>query len=142
MLTLQRRLQFCLRIRAGITVPNINEGILHYRKCSCCDCCVTRRITSYLFYSIKRILLVSSQGLALLEFFPHAILFFQSLINADIFWLDGPYSQNFLVFFILSNRNTKVWSKEISMSPYVAKMFFVQVDEDFWLCWCVWYKNI
>ena len=47
-----------------------------------------------------------------------------------------------LFFFILSDRNTKVWSKEISMSPYVAKMFFVQVDEDFWLCWCVWYKNI
>ena len=35
--------------------------------------------------SMKRIALASSQDLALLGFFPYAILFSQSLINADIF---------------------------------------------------------
>ena len=33
-------------------------------------------------YSMKDIALASSQGLALLGFFPHAILYSQSLINA------------------------------------------------------------
>ena len=33
----------------------------------------------------------------------------------------------------LSNTNTEIWSKERSMSPYVAKMFFLQVDEGFWI---------
>ena len=43
---------------------------------------------SYLFtYCMKRIALASSQGLALLGFFPNAILFSQSLINTDIFLL-------------------------------------------------------
>ena len=31
----------------------------------------------------------------------------------------------------LSNTNTEIWSKEKSMGPYVAKMFFLQVDKIF-----------
>ena len=37
----------------------------------------------------------------------------------------------------LGNTNTEIWSKEMSMGPYVAKMFFLQVDEGFWLYWCL-----
>ena len=33
----------------------------------------------------------------------------------------------------LSNINTEIWSKERSMGPYVAKVFFSQVDKVFWL---------
>ena len=47
-----------------------------------------------------------------------------------------------LFFFYFEQQKYQNLILEISMSPYVAKMFFVQVDEDFWLCWCVWYKNI
>ena len=35
--------------------------------------------------------------------------------------------------FLLSNADTEIWSKEKSMAPYVAKMFFYQGDEGFWL---------
>ena len=37
----------------------------------------------------------------------------------------------------LGNTNTEIWSKEMNMGPYVAKMFFLQVDEGFWLYWCL-----
>ena len=37
----------------------------------------------------------------------------------------------------LGNTDTEIWSKEMSMGPYVAKMFFLQVDEGFWLYWCL-----
>ena len=57
-------------------------------------------------YSIKRIALASSQGLALLGFFPHAISFSQSLINnADIF---SPLALILKLSLILSNTNTKL----------------------------------
>ena len=44
----------------------------------------------------------------------------------------------------LRNTNTKIWSKERSMGPYVAKIFFLQIDEGFWQSSYigVWYKNI
>ena len=47
-------------------------------------------------------------------------------------------SQKFLVpIFInlgrMNNANTEIWSKGMSIGPYVAKMLFLQVDEGFWL---------
>ena len=40
---------------------------------------------------------------------------------------------------LFSNANTEIWFKvqKRSMGPYVAKMFFLQVDEGFWLYWCL-----
>ena len=58
------------------------------------------RLASYLHTALNESLLLS-QGLSLLVFFPFVILFFQSLINADIFlslWGKGPHPQMFLVF--------------------------------------------
>ena len=40
----------------------------------------------------------------------------------------------------LNNANTEIWSKERSMGPYVAKMFFPQVDEGSSYTG-VWYKK-
>ena len=58
-------------------------------------------------YSMKRITLVSSQDLILLGFFRYAILFFQSLINVDIFYLCDK-ALIIKCFFILSNTNTEI----------------------------------
>ena len=43
-----------------------------------------------------------------------------------------------------SNVNTEIWFKvqKRSMDPYVAKMFFLQVDEAFWLYWCLIQKYL
>ena len=48
---------------------------------------------------MKQIALASSQALALLRFFPYAILFSKSLINADIFFPQDPDPQMFLLLF-------------------------------------------
>ena len=75
-------------------------------------------------YSIKRIALAINQGLALLEFFSHPILFSQSLINADIFYLyDKPWSPNVIWFWATQIYRNLI--EETSMGPYVAKMFFL-----------------
>ena len=97
---------------------------------------------SYLFtYCMKRIVLASSQGLALLGFFPNAISFSQSLINTDIFLLYDDKSHDPQIFSLfLRITNTEIWSKERSMGPYVAKMFFPQVDEGSSYTG-VWYKK-
>ena len=56
-------------------------------------------------------------------FFPYALSFSQSWINADIFYL---YDKALTLkrSLILSNTNNKIWSKKLG--PYVAKIFFVQ----------------
>ena len=62
---------------------------------------------SLVIYSMKRIALASSQGLALLGFFLYVLSFSQSLVNADDFYL---YDKA-LIFkhsLILSNTNTKI----------------------------------
>ena len=69
--------------------------------------------------------LASSQSLALHGFFPYPILFYQSSIIADISYL---YVDKVLILkcsLFLINTNTEIWSKEESMGPYVAKMFFL-----------------
>ena len=49
--------------------------------------CAPRVIIQLFTYSMERIALASKKSLALLGFFPYAISFSQSLINADIFYL-------------------------------------------------------
>ena len=39
-----------------------------------------------------------------------------------------------------SNTNTEIWSNKRSMGPYIAKIFFLLVDEGFWLYWCLLQK--
>ena len=65
---------------------------------------------SYLQY--KRIAFASSQGPALLGFFPYVIIFSQSLINADI------------ILPLCSEPDPQSAPKE-SMGPYLAKLFFL-----------------
>ena len=40
-------------------------------------------------------------------------------------------------FLFLSNTNTEIQSKERCIGHYVAEMFFLQVDDVFWLYWCL-----
>ena len=91
---------------------------------------------------MKRIALDSNQGLALLEFFPYAILFFQALISADIFYLHDDKVLTLKCSLFLSSTNNKIWSKERSMGPYEAKMLFLQVDGGFWLYCCLMQKYL
>ena len=90
---------------------------------------------------MKQTALANSQGLALLRFIPYAILFSQSSINPDILYL---YDDKVLILkfsWFSSNTNTQVWTKERSMGPYVAKMFFLQEMKVSGYTG-VWYKNI
>ena len=48
----------------------------------------------------------------------------------------------FVCSLFLSKTNTEIWSKEKSMGPSVAKMFFLQVVESFWLYWCLIQKYL
>ena len=60
---------------------------LQIAKCSCCGCTpipisqLASQLAIYTYSTMKRVALASSQGIALLGFFPHAILFPQSQIN-------------------------------------------------------------
>ena len=109
---------------------------------------------SYLpVYSMKRIALASSQGLALFGFFPYTLIIFPIIIDH---WSMMIYNKALILKYslILSNTNTKIWSKKwvdfyplsvimksyLSTIPYVTKMFFLQssqMDEGFWLYWCL-----
>ena len=76
------RQQFCISYELEILFPNINEGV------NCLTFLWLRCLlppNPLAINSIKRIALSSSQVLALLEFFPYALSFSQSVINADIF---------------------------------------------------------
>ena len=83
---------------------------------------------SYLpVYSMKQIALASSQGLVLLGFFPYALSFSQSLINADIYFFISMtrfWSSNVLWFEATKYQN--LIQKMRMMGPYVAKMLFLQ----------------
>ena len=46
-------------------------------------------------------------------------------------------------YLILSNANTKIWSKKMSIGPYVAKTFFLQSRQTKISGYTgVWYKNV
>ena len=45
-------------------------------------------------------------------------------------------------FLFLSNKNTKIWFEERSMGAYVAEILFLQVDDAFWLYWCLNYYSV
>ena len=93
--------QFCVSLRAGNTVPKHKWG-----------------------YKLQNFpVAVSLDPLA--GFFPSAILFSQSLINAGIFYLYDDKAVVILkcFLFILSITNTEIWSNERIMGPYVAHMF-------------------
>ena len=87
--------QFCVSLRAGNTVSKHNWGY-KWKKFPVAAL-LSPRPTSY--YSMEQITLVT-QCLALLGFFQYAIIFSQSLINANIFlplW-QVPDSQKFFDF--------------------------------------------
>ena len=76
-------------------------------------------------YSMKRIAFASSQGLALLGFFPYALLFSQSLTNADIFFISMTRLWSSKVLWFWATQIPKSDPKN-EYGSYVAKMFFLQ----------------
>ena len=71
---------------------------------------------SYLsVYSMKRITVASSQDLALLGFFPYALIIFPTIIDhwSMLIFFFYLYDKALILkcFLILSNTNTKIWSK-------------------------------
>ena len=104
--------QFCVSLRAGNTVSKY-KWVLLLSGCGCAP----RPITS-----LAICIQYETNHICQLGFFPYAILFSQWLISTDV--------------------NTQILKsdlkcKERSMGGYVAKMFFLQVDEGFWLYWCL-----
>ena len=91
-------------------------------------------LASYLHTAWNESHFASSQGLALLGFFPYTISF-PNQWSIEMFYL---YDDKVLILkcsLFFRATNTEIWSKERSMGPYVAKMFFLPVDEGFWLYW-------
>ena len=91
-------------------------------------------LASYLHTAWNESHFASSQGLALLGFFPYTISF-PNQWSIEMFYL---YDDKVLILkcsLFFRATNTEIWSKERSMGPYVAKTFFLPVDEGFWLYW-------
>ena len=130
-----RGTQFCLSLRSGNTVSKHKWGYFTLCKMlllSCCGCS-PRSITSLAIYiQHETNCTCQEQDLALPGFFPSAILFSQSLINADIV----TYTSMVLIlkyYLFLSKAKTKTWSKvqRKEYGSFVAKMFFLQLHHGF-----------
>ena len=132
-----RGTQFCVSLRSGNTLPKHKWGYFTLCKMlllSGCRCSPRPIISLAIYIQHETNCTCQQEDLALLEFFPCAILFSQSLINADIV----SYTSMVLIlkcYLLLSKTNTKTWSKvqRKEYGSFVAKILFLQVDHGFLL---------
>ena len=101
--------------RWGYKLQNFPEAVLP----------VPKPISYLPVYNMKRIALARSQGLTLLRFFPQALSFSQSLINADIFFISMITLWFSNVLWFEQHKYQNLIEKN-SMDLYVAKIFFLQ----------------
>ena len=122
--------QFCVSLRAGNTVSKY-KWVLLLSGCGCAP----RPITS-----LAICIQYETNHICQLGFFPYAILFSQWLISTDVnipSMMIRSWSSHVPCFWATQILKSDLKCKERSMGGYVAKMFFLQVDEGFWLYWCL-----
>ena len=118
-----------------ILFPNINEGVLHYTKCSCCGC-APRPITSLVIYIQHETYCKCQQPRPSFAWIlPICNIIFPIIDQCRYFflplWWQSPDPQMSFLF------EQQKYQNLTQRQEYVAKLLFLQVDEGFWLYWCL-----